>query len=108
MDRTDSLPDAAAPVYSAFADDADFSELLGVFVAEVHQRRGEMQAHFDAADYGVLRIKAHQLKGAGGGYGFKELTILAGELEVACISADRARIAGSMKKTLAFMARISF
>jgi HPt (histidine-containing phosphotransfer) domain-containing protein len=95
------------PVRSAFANDPEYRELLEIFVAAVpEQRRALETAHRNGASDDLRRV-AHQLKGAGGGYGFPELSIRAAELEEACKSQDAARIADSLESVLAYLACIS-
>lgn len=71
-------------VRSHFANDADFAELLELFVEALPERTYALQAAVDEGDLQQVRCLTHQLKGAGGGYGFEGLTQVAGELEKAC------------------------
>lgn len=94
-------------VRSAFADDPDFHELLEEFAAAMPQRlTGLLEAHRTAA-YDLLRTRAHQLKGAGGGFGFPRLSELAGDLEKACMSQDPVRIIGALEPVVGYMKRIT-
>jgi HPt (histidine-containing phosphotransfer) domain-containing protein len=73
-----------APIYSAFRDDEDFQELLVDFVQSAHERTATLSEAFQQGSVDTVRTLAHQLKGAGGGYGFDDLSVIAAELEQAC------------------------
>lgn len=85
-------PRSTAPIYSEFATDPDFRELLTEFVSNMPDR---IQAILEAertGDRDTLRRCVHQLKGSCGGYGFSELTddasILERSLDRGCTLAD--------------------
>jgi histidine phosphotransfer protein HptB len=81
----------AEPIYSIFQDEEDFRELLADFYDSAQQRRGVLQDSFQTGQLGTIRVHAHQLKGAGGGYGFEGLSDIAAQLEDACKS-DQPRL----------------
>lgn len=97
------------PVYSTFADDPDFDELLELFLESIAEKRAHLTESFDGGDFEQLRTVAHQLKGAGGGYGFDGLTEVARELENACKAdvADVDRIGEELDRVFAYMSRIT-
>jgi HPt (histidine-containing phosphotransfer) domain-containing protein len=63
----------ATPVRSEFADDPDMAGIIALFVSELPSRVSSMQSALDSGDFAQLRVLAHQLKGAAGGYGFPKL-----------------------------------
>jgi len=77
--ETDRLPAAmrmandATPVRSEFADDPDMAGIIALFVSELPSRIAAMQSALSTGDFAQLRVLAHQLKGAAGGYGFPKL-----------------------------------
>ncbi len=71
-------------IRSAFANDPDFAELIEFFVGALPERHQALRQAFEREAYDELRVMAHQLKGAGGGYGFDDLSYLASQLEEAC------------------------
>jgi HPt (histidine-containing phosphotransfer) domain-containing protein len=71
----------AAPITSEFADDPDMAELVGLFISELPQRVGAILGALTAGDMAMLRRLAHQLKGAGAGYGFPLISERAAEVE---------------------------
>jgi len=98
---------SAEPVRSMYADDPDFRDLLEPFAAAIPERLcGILDSH-RSATYDLLRTQAHQLKGAGGGYGFPQLSELAAELEKACVSQDPQRIIAALEPLVSYMNRIT-
>ena len=70
------------PIRSIYEDDADMMELVREFANELPDRARSAQELLEAGDLEALRTLAHQLKGAGGGYGFGEITEVAAALEL--------------------------
>jgi CheY-like chemotaxis protein len=69
---------------SHFSQDPDMVEVLVKFQERLRTQGGpELRAAALAMDRNVLRRLAHQLKGAGSGYGFPSISSAAGELEAA-------------------------
>jgi histidine phosphotransfer protein HptB len=70
-------------LYSDLAADADLAELVDLFVRELPGRLRDFERAIAAGDLDGIRKLAHQLKGAGGSYGFPALGTAAAELEQA-------------------------
>ena len=66
---------------SELADDPDLADLVGRFVNSLDGKVANMRARFASGDANELAMLAHQLKGAGGGYGFPAITEAASRLE---------------------------
>ena len=58
---------------SEFADDPDMADIVGLFVRELPQRLEAMHSALISGEIEQVRVLAHQLKGAAGGYGFPKL-----------------------------------
>lgn len=71
----------SGPLYSAFAGDPEMGELVEAFIDRVPARRRTLCELFAEGNWNELERTAHQLKGAGGSYGFDELTSAAARLE---------------------------
>ncbi len=69
------------PLMSEYADDPEMSDLVELFVEELPDRIQALQESFEKSQFDQLRHLAHQIKGAGGGYGYPILSTVAGELE---------------------------
>lgn len=95
-----------APVRSAFADDPDFAELVEFFVDSMPERQAAMREAFGAGDFDSLRVTAHQLKGAGGGYGFDGVSERSAALEQACSDAGPQQIMAAMQDLLSYLDRV--
>lgn len=68
---------------STFATDPDMQELVGVFIEELGSHIDKIQSALSSGQLDEVRSIAHQLKGAGGGYGFMPITEAALTLETA-------------------------
>ena len=68
-------------IRSIYEDDPDMMEIVREFVAELPDRIADLQGGIEAADWPKLQTLAHQLKGAGGGYGFPQITEVAASFE---------------------------
>jgi HPt (histidine-containing phosphotransfer) domain-containing protein len=79
------VPAVAAPAQpklrSVYAGDPDMQEIIGKFISELPGRVTEIEDLLLSHDFETLRRVVHQLKGAGGGYGFGEITTCAAEAE---------------------------
>jgi HPt (histidine-containing phosphotransfer) domain-containing protein len=95
------------PVYSEFNSDPDFEELLEMFVEAIPEKKTILSDSYESAEYDEIKRQAHQLKGAGGGYGFDGLTDLAAELEPACKANDIDRVGQTLDTLLGYMDRIA-
>ena len=84
-------PDVARPgaaIESEIARDPDVAEILDAFVAGLAGKVDSMRQALAHGNHDELRGLAHQLKGAGGSYGYPMLTEAAGTLEGAAKAKD--------------------
>jgi HPt (histidine-containing phosphotransfer) domain-containing protein len=85
---TPATPDQS-PIQSQFADDTEMVELIEYFVAELGARSEQIAGLLAARKLDELRVVAHQLKGAAGGYGYPALSEAAAVLEQHLATPDR-------------------
>ncbi len=76
-----TYPDAATPLRSELADDPEMVELIELFVEELPNRLEAIGEALAAGDWSELSRLAHQLRGAGAGYGFDPISDSAATLE---------------------------
>ena len=76
------------PLRSEYADDPDLAGVLETFVAGLPTQIQAMREALSNAHHEELKRRAHQLKGAGGSYGYPTLTEVAGTLEQAARDRD--------------------
>lgn len=76
------MPDDG-PITSEFADDPDMAVLIAEFVASLPGHACAILERIDQGAIDQARTMAHQLKGAGGGYGFPRITDAARTVELA-------------------------
>ncbi len=72
---------AKTPMVSELAGDLEMHAIVEDFVRNLPDRIRMMEVALSQQDYTALINLAHQLKGAGGGYGFPVITEAAGHLE---------------------------
>ncbi len=70
-------------VYSKFASDENWRELIELFVSEVPARIVRIESAVANGNLQELQTVVHQLRGACGSYGFEGLTVLASSLDIA-------------------------
>ena len=68
-------------IYSIFRGDPDMAGIIAEFVGQLPQRLADMRQAAENNQWDVLQRATHQLKGAGGSYGYACLTDTAGQLE---------------------------
>jgi CheY-like chemotaxis protein/HPt (histidine-containing phosphotransfer) domain-containing protein len=73
---------------SAYAEDAEMQGVLSEFVAALPHRVADAQELLLEKDWQGLRRLTHRIKGAGGGYGFAEITHSAARANRALIECD--------------------
>lgn len=93
-------------IHSAFADDEDYAELLEMFAETLPKKRQQLQELHAKGDFDELAKFAHQLKGAGGGYGFQGMTDIARELELDCRAEETNRVQTRVETLLDYLDRI--
>ncbi len=71
------------PIRSSYEADPDMLEIVCDFARELPARVAKLEALLAARAFAELQTLAHQLKGAGGGYGFTPITDVAAQLEQA-------------------------
>ncbi len=71
------------PIRSTYEADPDMLEIVCDFARELPARVTKIETLLATHAFAELQTLAHQLKGAGGGYGFAQITEAAGRLEQA-------------------------
>jgi HPt (histidine-containing phosphotransfer) domain-containing protein len=94
------------PIRSSFADDGDFVELLRQFAETIPEKRQTVRELQQNGTIDELRVWAHQLKGAGGGYGFEALSEAAAELETSCKSGQSEHVTQAVERVIDYLNRI--
>ncbi len=90
----EAAPAAAAPsstivpIVSSFCDDPDLSEIIAQFVAGLPQQLAAMRESLAHNHLPELTRLAHQLKGAGGSYGYACLSEIGAQIESQAKSGD--------------------
>lgn len=95
------------PIYSELAQsDADFAEIVELFVDGLVDRLRGMEQALDENDLDRLRRLFHQLKGSGGGHGYPLLTSKAADLEQLAINSQVEQIKAGLEELTQLMGRV--
>jgi len=104
MDELNSI--AKPPIRSEFALDADFREVLEAFVEALPERCRLLTELHRNGSLDELGRQAHQLKGAGGGYGFPEISAAGAKLQHACSGQGPTHVEQCLAELLDVLGRI--
>lgn len=95
------------PIYSSYADEADMKELIAGFAERLPLQVEDIRKVLNDGDLEMLRRKAHQLKGAAGGYGFMQVSQEAAALEQAAQAAeDMSQVTRAAERLTALCTRV--
>lgn len=88
------------------AVDAQIAALVPRFLANRAADAGKIRAALAAGDFETVRVAGHGMKGAGGGYGFPEISRLGAAIEEGAQQCDAAAIDALVASLEAYLARI--
>jgi HPt (histidine-containing phosphotransfer) domain-containing protein len=88
------------------AVDAQIAALVPRFLANRAADVGRIRAALARTDFDSIRSMAHGMKGAGGGYGFPEISRLGAALEEGARQRDTAAVGALAANLEAYLARI--
>ena len=96
------------PIISSLCDDATIKPLLRDFVNNTKELIGTIRSVLDVNDYDHLKLVCRQLKGAGGGFGFEDLSYNAQSVidTIQAASEDTQAIRQSVDELLDVMSRL--
>jgi HPt (histidine-containing phosphotransfer) domain-containing protein len=72
--------------------DPDIEDLIPVFLENRHRDVEEIKRLLKVGDFEEIRRLGHSMKGAGGGYGFHEITEIGRKIEEAAKSKDKVEV----------------
>jgi HPt (histidine-containing phosphotransfer) domain-containing protein len=87
-------------------EDASFADLVQEFVDSLVDRIGSMEEALNEGDLNMLKRAAHQLKGSGGGHGYKVLTEAAARIEQEVISGDLESVRQNLDELKILISRV--
>lgn len=88
------------------AVDAQIAALVPRFLANRAADVHKIRAALAGSDFETVRVAAHGMKGAGGGYGFPEISRLGAAMEESARRGDAAAIGELVARLEAYLARI--
>jgi HPt (histidine-containing phosphotransfer) domain-containing protein len=87
--------------------DEAFEPLIPTFMANRQREVLTMTQSLAQADFDQVRKIAHGIKGAGGSYGFDEMTAIAAKLEQAAKTGDRQGMRDNLSLLASYLERVS-
>jgi len=99
--------DVAPIVSSLVVEEPDMADLVMSFIEQLPQVVNQLCEAFATGDLEVFRSVAHNLKGMGGGFGFPQISDLAGRMEFEYAKNDTESIARSLEELKALLQRIN-
>ncbi len=88
------------------AVDAQIAALVPRFLANRAADVGKIRTALARADFESVRVAAHAMKGAGGGYGFPEISRLGAAMEEGARQRNAAQVGALVASLEAYLARI--
>ena len=86
--------------------DPQIAALVPRFLANRAADLAKIRAALASADFAAIRIAAHGMKGAGGGYGFPEISRLGAQMEEGACQCDAAAIGALVACLEEYLGRI--
>jgi signal transduction histidine kinase/CheY-like chemotaxis protein/HPt (histidine-containing phosphotransfer) domain-containing protein len=93
-------------LYSTYAHDAEMVELISSFVRRLPSQLEEIRSAARGGRLDAVRKRAHQLKGAGGGYGFQAVSDRAAQLEHAASHGSEAEVEAAIDELAELCRRV--
>ena len=81
QNENNKLSHTNTPIVSSYLNDEGMESIIHIFLDEIPHRIADLQASFKSSNRDDFCKQVHQLKGAGGGYGFTEITLKAADIE---------------------------
>jgi PAS domain S-box-containing protein len=85
-------------IESEYSDDPGLAPLIAEFAGDLPDRLEALEQALESSDLQQVEGLAHQLKGAGGSYGFPRLSEVAAALEEAARTGDEAKAEGPLRE----------
>jgi HPt (histidine-containing phosphotransfer) domain-containing protein len=86
--------------------DKDVEQLVTRFLSRKHKELTRLREALEMGDFGTICRLGHDLKGAGEGFGFPELSILGAKLELAAPARDTEQIAACIASMERYLTRL--
>ena len=86
--------------------DPDLADLVPGFLNNRRRDVDRLKALLEVDNFADIRMIGHNMKGAGGGYGFDPITDLGGTIERAALACDTQTIEQSIAQLADYLARV--
>ncbi len=86
--------------------DPDLEDLVPGFLENRRKDVGRLTEFLQVADFTEIRMIGHSMKGAGGGYGFDEITEIGSAIEQAALQEDAAAVQSGIEQLADYLSRV--
>ncbi len=86
--------------------ESDFEALVPLFMAQRRKDQVVMARALEAGDFEALRLVGHGMAGAGGSYGFLQITVMGEAIECAARARDTAELLKQATQLADYMERV--
>ncbi len=86
--------------------DPDIEALIPGFIANRHRDVTRLGELLESGDFDEIRVIGHSMKGAGGGYGFDEITTLGADIERAADANDHTGVRRALDALADYLTRV--
>lgn len=86
--------------------DPELKDLIPDFIANRHKDIAGILEALNGGNFAAVQSIGHGMKGAGGGYGFDEITGIGAAIEAAAKSGDAAKVRSELKNLAEYLDRI--
>ena len=86
--------------------DPDLADLVPRFLDNRRRDVAKLTDLLASGSFGEIRMIGHSMKGAGGGYGFDQITYIGDAIERAALAADHKVIQAGIEQLADYLARV--
>ena len=86
--------------------DRDFEDIVPNFLANRRKDLHTLRHALASADFSIIQVLGHRMKGDGGGYGFDRISEIGNAMELAAIRKDHAAAEQHIAQLEDFLARL--
>lgn len=86
--------------------DPDLEDLVPGFLSNRRNDVHKLSSALERAEFDAIRVTGHSMKGAGGGYGFDEITDIGARIERAALERDAGGIRAGIDALAEYLERV--
>lgn len=87
--------------------DADLEDLIPGFLENRKEDISTLQKAVTEGNFETIRVLGHSMKGAGGGYGFDQISVIGAQIEEAAVEQDGEKILQNAEQLKHYLERVT-